>query len=204
MTSHDYIRRVYHLIEQYISEQISDDTFCDEFYYCYELNIDHSTLASLEREAFAAIGDIAERFTNINDDRKPETVATSNSAQLRKAVKEASEALNIRRNHYSQYNNIVTSDNYVHKLYRLISMYVSGRIADRHFCDKYYNCYNLNVSDSSLSGIESEVFANISRIVDRFSEYEEDHRLDVHAFTTSTQLRQVVLEASQALNIRTR
>jgi hypothetical protein len=204
MTSHDYIRRVYHLIELYISERISDDTFCDDFYYSHELNIDHSTLTALEREAFAAIGDIAERFTNINGDRKPETVASTNSAQLRKAVIEASEALHIPRNHYSQYDNIVTSDNYIHKIYRLIAMYVSGRIADRDFCDKYYDCYNLNISDSSISGIEREAFANISKIVDRFSEYEEDHRLDDRAFTTSTQLRQVVLEASQALNIRTR
>ncbi len=45
-------RRVYWLIDLYLAGKIDDKTFCDEFYYSYDLEMDGSTLTKLEREVF--------------------------------------------------------------------------------------------------------------------------------------------------------
>ncbi len=46
-------RRLYWLIDQYILGKINDRTFCDEFYYSYDLEMDYSTLTGLEYKLFS-------------------------------------------------------------------------------------------------------------------------------------------------------
>lgn len=63
-------RRIYQLIEMYLSGQIDEVSFCDEFYESYDLEVDHSTLTKEERKAFIELGVVAGRFSEFEEDHK--------------------------------------------------------------------------------------------------------------------------------------
>lgn len=65
-------RRVYWIIDLYLAGKIDDQTFCDEFYYSYDLEIDVNTLTKLEREVFDVISIVTRRFSNFEEDLKIE------------------------------------------------------------------------------------------------------------------------------------
>ncbi|TDW91897.1 colicin immunity domain-containing protein [Dinghuibacter silviterrae] len=87
-------RRLYWLIIEYLNQHISARTFCDEFYYCYDLAIDYDTLTQQEKDGFSSLSEITGRFSEFeNDIRKyPGTYYTEQ--QLRQKVTETKEALN--------------------------------------------------------------------------------------------------------------
>ena len=61
-------RRVYWLIDLYLAGKIDDKTFCDEFYYSYDLEMDGSTLTKLEREVFDVLSIVTERCSFVEEE----------------------------------------------------------------------------------------------------------------------------------------
>lgn len=61
-------RRIYELIDMYLSGQIDAWTFCNEYYYCFDLELDRNTLTELESQAFSELATVSGRFTNIEED----------------------------------------------------------------------------------------------------------------------------------------
>jgi hypothetical protein len=61
-------KRLYWLINQYLSKKISASTFCDEYYYCYGLELDHSSLNDKEAKVFSELADIVNRYSEFEED----------------------------------------------------------------------------------------------------------------------------------------
>lgn len=61
-------RRLYQLMDMFLEGTISASVFCDEFYYCYDLELDYDTLTSLEYSIFSELGIICGRFSEFEED----------------------------------------------------------------------------------------------------------------------------------------
>lgn len=61
-------RRLYHLMDMFLEGIISTSVFCDEFYYCYDLELDYDTLTSLEYSIFSELGIVCGRFSEFKED----------------------------------------------------------------------------------------------------------------------------------------
>jgi hypothetical protein len=86
------------------------------------------------------------------------------------------------------------------RLYWLIDEYLSGNIDESTFCDEFYYSYDLEISvNESLNEIEQHAFSELSAVASRFSQYEEDHKLDAHAFSTVQELRQKIVDTKEQL-----
>lgn len=85
------------------------------------------------------------------------------------------------------------------RLYWLVDEYISNRINESVFCDEYYFSYNMEINQADLLDYEKDQFESISKIASRFSEFEEDHKLDAKAFSSSQELREKILEAKKVL-----
>ena len=85
---------------------------------------------------------------------------------------------------------VIYEKNDKRRLYWLIDEYLSGNINESTFCDEFYYSYDLEIGPKALSDIEKQAFSDLSKVASRFSQYEEDHKLDPRAFTTVEQLRQ--------------
>jgi len=85
------------------------------------------------------------------------------------------------------------------RLYWLIDQYLSGKITERVFCDEFYYSYSLEISDDILTELEQKYFSDLDKVSSRFSEYEEDHKLDARAFFTVEQLREKIIETKEKL-----
>ncbi|MDT3738636.1 MAG: magnesium and cobalt transport protein CorA [Candidatus Kapabacteria bacterium] len=87
------------------------------------------------------------------------------------------------------------------RLYWLIDQYLSSEIDETEFCDEFYYSYNLEINEESLNKFEQECFLELSKVADRFSQYNEDHVLDSYAFATVKELRGKILETKNKLMI---
>lgn len=85
------------------------------------------------------------------------------------------------------------------RLYWLIDEYLSGNINESAFCDEFYYSYNLEIDHKSLTEIEKLSFLELSKVASRFSQYEEDHELDAHAFSTVEELKKKIIETKGIL-----
>ena len=85
------------------------------------------------------------------------------------------------------------------RLYWLMDSYLSDKIDERTFCDEFYYSYSLEISDDDLSELEKKVFPELDTVSSRFSEFEEDHKLDARAFYTKDQLYQKIQETRDKL-----
>jgi hypothetical protein len=88
-------RRLYWLIEQFLSEKISASTFCDEFYYSYDLEIDHKTLSATERVAFKELGEVSSRYSQYDEDHNLDRMAFTTTEQLKQKAIETKHKLDI-------------------------------------------------------------------------------------------------------------
>jgi len=85
------------------------------------------------------------------------------------------------------------------RLYSLIDQYLLGKITEPTFCDEFYYSYDLEIASDTLNDIEQVAFAELSKVSSRFSQYEEDHKLDARAFSTVEELRQKIVETKDKL-----
>jgi len=86
-------RRVYWLIDQYLADKIDENSFCDEYYYSYDLAIDKKTLNNVERKAFEELSMIAGRFSGYESDFMTAPGVYSTREELRDAIAKTKEAL---------------------------------------------------------------------------------------------------------------
>jgi hypothetical protein len=64
-------RRLYWLMDMYLSDKIDAPTFCDEFYYCYGQELDReSSLSEKEFEAFEKLDLVTGRYSRFEKDHK--------------------------------------------------------------------------------------------------------------------------------------
>ena len=85
------------------------------------------------------------------------------------------------------------------RLYWLIDEYLSHRISEPVFCDEFYLSYGLGVDPNILSEKEKKSFLELYEVSSRFSEFEDDHKLDPRAFSTVIELREKILEVKKNL-----
>ncbi len=82
-------QRLYWLIDQYLLDNIDEQTFCDEFYYSYDLELDYETLTEIEKKAFAELSEVSSRFSQNDNDHKLDSRAFSTLQELRQKIIEA-------------------------------------------------------------------------------------------------------------------
>ena len=63
-------RRLYWLMEMYLTNKINASTFCDEYYYCYDLELYRATLTENEELLFLNLNKIVKRFSPFVEDIK--------------------------------------------------------------------------------------------------------------------------------------
>ena len=93
MFEKDDKRRLYWLMDNYLSDVITAKTFCDEFYYCYDLELDSELLTKLEEQVFAELGTVTGRFSEFEEDIKQYPGTYFTEKQLRQKVQETQEKL---------------------------------------------------------------------------------------------------------------
>ena len=84
------------------------------------------------------------------------------------------------------------------RLYWLIDQYLSNKIDEDTFGSDFHDTLVNEMYYEGLSEIEKEVFRDLHDVAERFSEYEEDHKL-WSGFTTAQQLREKLLETKEKL-----
>ena len=85
------------------------------------------------------------------------------------------------------------------RLYWLLNQYTSGKITERIFCDEFYSSFDLEINYSTLTELEYKLFSELGLVAGRFSEYEEDHKLDPKAFYTTDQLKEKIVDTKKKL-----
>lgn len=85
------------------------------------------------------------------------------------------------------------------RLYWLIKEYLAGKIDAPTFCNEYYYCYDLELDYKSLTQEEAEAFYQLSKVVGRFSEFDEDHQKYPGTYSTEEELKKKVIETKKLL-----
>ena len=85
------------------------------------------------------------------------------------------------------------------RLYWLIGQYLTKKINARTFCNEYYYCYDLELDTDFLSRKEFKAFSELSKIVNRFSEFKEDLKEYPGAYFNEQELEQKILETKDLL-----
>lgn len=88
------------------------------------------------------------------------------------------------------------------KLYWLIDQYLSNQISARTFCDEYYHCYDLELERTTLNDHETQAFSDLSKIVNRFTEFTEDLQQYPGVYFNEEQLKQKAIETKKILHSR--
>jgi hypothetical protein len=93
MFEKDDKRRLYWLMDQYLSGNIDERTFCDEYYYSYDLEIDYGTFTDLEQKAFSELSFVSSRFSEFTEDLEKHPGVYFSEEKLRQKIQETQEKL---------------------------------------------------------------------------------------------------------------
>lgn len=61
-------RRLMWLVDEFLSNRISANVFCDEFYYCFDLELDRGILSDCEYSIWLELSRVTDRFTSFKED----------------------------------------------------------------------------------------------------------------------------------------
>jgi hypothetical protein len=86
-------RRIYQLIDMYLSDKINESTFCHEFYCSYDLELDYDSLREDEHKVFYELSEIASRFSEFEEDIRKYPGVYYTKEDLRKKIIETKEKL---------------------------------------------------------------------------------------------------------------
>jgi hypothetical protein len=89
-------RKIYHLIDAYLSGDIDESTFCNEFHCSYDLELDYDTLTEEECKAFSELGEVAGRFSEFEGDHKKYPGVYYTKSELRQKIMQTKEKLSKR------------------------------------------------------------------------------------------------------------
>lgn len=81
-------RKIYQLIDTYLSGEINESIFCHEFYVTYDLELDHDTLNADEYRAFYDLSEITSRFSEFEKDIKEHPGVYHTKEEVKKKVLE--------------------------------------------------------------------------------------------------------------------
>ena len=90
-------------------------------------------------------------------------------------------------------------NNHKEKIYWLMDQYLSNKIDGWTFSDEYYKYYDL-AENLDLTPLESQLFAELSIIANRFTNIEEDLLKYPGTYFTEDQLRQKIIAVKKALS----
>lgn len=93
MYSKDDKRRLYWLIDEFLSGQIHASIFCDEFYYSYDLEIPKNVFSNIEYRAFSELNETTSRFSKYESDHLLDPKAFSNEKKLMEKIRDTKEKL---------------------------------------------------------------------------------------------------------------
>ena len=88
-------RRLYWLMHKYLNKDITDEIFCDEFYYCYDLELDKTTLTESEKQTLFSLNQVISRFSKYEQDHLIDNRAFSTITELKEKVKEVVNILKV-------------------------------------------------------------------------------------------------------------
>ena len=86
-------RRIYKLIDMYLSDKINESTFCHEFYCSYDLELDYDTLTEDEHKAFYELSEITSRFSEFVKDIEEYPGVYHTKAEVKQKIVETKEKL---------------------------------------------------------------------------------------------------------------
>lgn len=86
-------RRIYQLIDLYLSDRISTSTFCYEFYCAYDLELNFESLSKDEYIALYNLSEVTIRFSEFEKDIKNYPGVYSTNEDVRKQAEKTKEKL---------------------------------------------------------------------------------------------------------------
>lgn len=86
-------KKIYWLIDQYLSHNMQAWDFCSEYHLCYDLEIDLNTLNEKERAIFSELSMVSGRFSNFEDDIQQYPGVYYTSEELHQKIIQAKEVL---------------------------------------------------------------------------------------------------------------
>jgi hypothetical protein len=86
-------RRLYWLIELYLKKTIDAATFCDEYYDCYDLELEFDSLNPVEAKVFFDLSQVVNRFSPHEEDHRGLPGGFYTEDELKKKVIETKKIL---------------------------------------------------------------------------------------------------------------
>jgi len=80
-------------MDQYLLGKIDGRTFCDEYYYSYNLEIDYETFSGVELKAFTELSSVSSRFSEFREDIEQHPGVYFTEKGLRLKIQETQEKL---------------------------------------------------------------------------------------------------------------
>lgn len=186
-------RRLYWLIDMYLYGKIDASTFCDEYYYCHDQELDRDkVLNAKEQQAFEELSTVAGRFSPYKEDHS----FLYTEEQLKQTVIDTKEVLKVEWPVEEELSKEKTGKK---ELYSLIDTYLKGKITASIFRDQFYHYYLCELNLTILTQKEAEAFIGLNRVVKKFSPYEQDYKSEPKIFLTEEHLKQTVIETKEAL-----
>lgn len=173
-------RKIYWLINQYLSNNMSATHFCDE-YYASSFKIDSETFTELEDKEFSELGTIAGRFDPSGE----------HGAYTEKELKD--KVLEIKSLLYKFEKNDKS------KIYSLIDSYLLNELNALSFCDQFLECYGLEVDPNSLTELEKKAFSELATLAVEFPTFDESFKKYHDTYYTENTLRDKVVETRERL-----
>ena len=87
-------RKLYYLMDQFIESKISPETFCDEFYYCFDLELADSGLSHIEEIKFSELSEVSSRYSGYESDHLLDPNAFFSKQELLDKIIETKNILN--------------------------------------------------------------------------------------------------------------
>lgn len=84
---------IYNIIDMYLAGKIDASTFCDEFYYSYDLELDHDFLNENEKKVFSDLGKVVDRFSPFDEDLKKYPKVYFSEKELKKCILDSRDKL---------------------------------------------------------------------------------------------------------------
>ncbi|GAB6868096.1 hypothetical protein [Bacteroides rodentium] len=88
-------KRIYQLIEMYLSGKITTTDFCDEYYYSYDMELNNLSLTKQERLYLDKLGKITSRFSEYKEDHLLDPKAFSTTKEVYEIVLEVKNKLSL-------------------------------------------------------------------------------------------------------------
>lgn len=86
-------RRLYWLIDQYLSHKIDVSTFSNEYHSCYDVDLDIDILSGSEHKIFSDLSMVAGRFSPFEEDHQKYPGVYYTEEELRKEILNAKKSL---------------------------------------------------------------------------------------------------------------